>query len=108
MATLARPDSGMAMLPSLDDIAPYLSQLRALLSGLPTTLPEPAQQAAKYLLNMFKIEYQVRKNLIAGLSDADALFALKAQFPKYINGLYPFNLLMNSLEKPADWWARVG
>lgn len=71
------------------------------------TLPTSAREAGQYLLDMLRTEYECRKESIAGLEPSVALFALKDQYAKYLQGSYPFNQAIRSTDGPQEWWVRL-
>ncbi|KAI0069879.1 hypothetical protein K474DRAFT_1713828 [Panus rudis PR-1116 ss-1] len=70
-------------------------------------LPDSLMRAGQFLVNMLKIEYEIRKSPIAGLSAGDALDRLNEQVKTYVIGAYPFEKPLRASEGPRSWWLQV-
>lgn len=56
---------------------------------------------------MLCIEYDQRKEPIAGLTIADANACLKELIRKYIKGVYPFDRDFRADETAHQWWVSI-
>ncbi|KAI0682556.1 hypothetical protein BC835DRAFT_1311463 [Cytidiella melzeri] len=70
-------------------------------------LPDPVQQAGRFLLDLLRIEYNDRKGPICGLREDVAVELLKAPVGKYYRGEAPLNCPVMPEEGPHEWWEKL-
>ena len=69
--------------------------------------PASLKRAGNFLLKMLRTEYEAKGVVVAGLSLAHALGALKDQLDRYVKKIYPFERPLGREGDPLQWWTKL-